>query len=315
MRGGLAAAVVVLPWHVLAEFRTPGFLDYFLVGEHWLRFTVPGWKGDLYGNAHDFPRGTIWAFAFAAVLPWSVLLPAAALRLRAPASTEMRFAESQWRLYLLLWGLAPCLFFTLAGNILWTYVLPGLPGLALWAAGWLARYSARSANRLLVAGLTLTLLGLSAFVADVRLGGRAERKSAKELIAAYQARRSGGEALVYLGKPPHSAAFYSFGKVEWVADPAQLARRLDRAPAFVAVAAGRSPGLPLLARLRHVRQYGRFDLFAPPDLHDVALQSALRSMPGAQEGTSRGEGALLGALTNNPRWTGRPSCSTHASAC
>ena len=68
----------VLPWYGLAELRTPGFLEYFLVGEHWHRFTVPGWDGDRYGHAHVFARGTIWLFAALAALPWSLLIPAAA---------------------------------------------------------------------------------------------------------------------------------------------------------------------------------------------------------------------------------------------
>jgi len=51
--GGLTLTICLsVPWYALAEHKTPGFLDYFLVGEHWKRFTVPGWKGDLYGNAH-----------------------------------------------------------------------------------------------------------------------------------------------------------------------------------------------------------------------------------------------------------------------
>ncbi|VTL98217.1 Uncharacterised protein [Pseudomonas aeruginosa] len=39
----------------------------------------------------------------------------------------------------------PCLFFTFAGNVLWTYVLPGLPALALLAADLLRAPLARSA--------------------------------------------------------------------------------------------------------------------------------------------------------------------------
>jgi hypothetical protein len=57
------------PRYVLAELRTPGFLQYFLMGEHWHRFVTPGWTGDLSGKAHAFPRGSIWPFAIAACLP------------------------------------------------------------------------------------------------------------------------------------------------------------------------------------------------------------------------------------------------------
>ena len=67
--GMLLTTMLVVPWYVLAEVRTPGFLEYFLIGEHWHRFVTPGWRGDLYGTAHAFPRGSIWLFAIAAFLP------------------------------------------------------------------------------------------------------------------------------------------------------------------------------------------------------------------------------------------------------
>ena len=53
--------------------RNPGFLDYFIVGEHIQRFLVPGWTGDLYGRAHDVPRGGIWLFFLLGALPWGLL--------------------------------------------------------------------------------------------------------------------------------------------------------------------------------------------------------------------------------------------------
>ena len=39
-----------------------------------------------------------------------------------------------WLAYVLIWGLTPPLFFTPARQIVWTYVLPGLPGLAIATA-------------------------------------------------------------------------------------------------------------------------------------------------------------------------------------
>src|SRR5665647_2327428 len=79
LRGGLLTIVLAGPWYMLAEQHTPGFLNYFLVGEHWHRFVTSGWKGDLYGTAHAFPRGSIWLFAVAACLPWALLTPIVAL--------------------------------------------------------------------------------------------------------------------------------------------------------------------------------------------------------------------------------------------
>jgi 4-amino-4-deoxy-L-arabinose transferase-like glycosyltransferase len=46
LRGLALMLAIAAPWYLLAEARTPGFLDYSLVGEHWKRFTVPGWAGD-----------------------------------------------------------------------------------------------------------------------------------------------------------------------------------------------------------------------------------------------------------------------------
>ena len=76
--GGAITLLVAMPWYWIAERHTPGFLEYFLIGEHWHRFVTPGWDGDRYGHAHIFPFGAIWAFAFVDTLPWSILLPLAA---------------------------------------------------------------------------------------------------------------------------------------------------------------------------------------------------------------------------------------------
>lgn len=45
-----------------------------------------------------------------------------------------------WLAYALIWGLVPPLFFTLARQVLWTYVLPGLPGMAIATAVALERW-------------------------------------------------------------------------------------------------------------------------------------------------------------------------------
>ncbi len=62
--GSILMLVIAVPWYVMAERATPGFLHYFLVGEYVDRFLDPGWKGDLYGSAHERARGTIWLFCY-----------------------------------------------------------------------------------------------------------------------------------------------------------------------------------------------------------------------------------------------------------
>lgn len=60
--GGLVLMLgISLPWYIAAEMKkTPGFMQYFFVGEHWSRYVVSNWAGDLYGSAHAKPYGTIW---------------------------------------------------------------------------------------------------------------------------------------------------------------------------------------------------------------------------------------------------------------
>ncbi|MEA2918924.1 MAG: hypothetical protein QOJ15_11005, partial [Bradyrhizobium sp.] len=190
---GIALTLLLaLPWYGIAEHRTPGFLEYFLVGEHWHRYITPGWTGDRYGNPHYFPIGTIWAFAIIDTLPWSLLLPLAAWSWRkeikasaqslmanlaitataepslpanasddaAGQSALIRSDERMWQGYLLIWALTPLLFFTLARNIMLPYVLPGLPAAAILAGGWLARQRRQGfqTDRWLASGLLITLM-------------------------------------------------------------------------------------------------------------------------------------------------------------
>ena len=48
--GILLMLVIATPWYYLMEQASPGFLEYFLVGEHFQRFIESGWRGDLYGS-------------------------------------------------------------------------------------------------------------------------------------------------------------------------------------------------------------------------------------------------------------------------
>ena len=47
--GVLLLLAISIPWYVLAELSTPGFIDYFIIGEHYERYFNTDWKGDKYG--------------------------------------------------------------------------------------------------------------------------------------------------------------------------------------------------------------------------------------------------------------------------
>ena len=134
LRGLLLTLALSLPWYLAAEAATPGFLRYFIVGEHWQRFTQPGWTGDLYGGGHARPRGSIWLYA--ARLGVAVVGGGAAARCAGSPCRRRHGGPSPdpQMAYLLCWVLAPLLLFTMARNILEAYALPALPAFALITA-------------------------------------------------------------------------------------------------------------------------------------------------------------------------------------
>ena len=272
---GLAAcAALVVPWYWAAERATPGFLDYFIVGEHWKRFVESGWKGDLYGAAHAHPRGLIWLYWIAAALPWSAIaigwLARAVVRQREDAKG---LVTDPWRLYLLLWTIAPMVFFSVSGNILATYVLPGLPAFALLVGDlWRPdphdpRMLRAPIRTLVVAGLAFPVLFIAGII--VERHRFEEALSHKALVEVWQAKRANnGERLVYVGRPPPSADFYSRGKAMKVPDVATLAPLLDDPAAdFIALRAGDLARLPVATR-SHLLDLGEFGDYRL--LHEVA---------------------------------------------
>lgn len=259
IRGSLLMLLVAAPWYLLAELKTPGFLEYFLLGEHWQRFVTAGWDGDRYGNAHAYPYGSVWLFLLAAAFPWSLWLPLL-LWLGWRQRGEVVDGVASRRRYWLFWGLAPCLFFTFAGNVLWTYVLPGLPALALLAADLLRAPLARSAwlRRGGLACLALTPLLFALFLGSLLLGSRAEQKSTAALLASDAGWRE--RPLVFWPKRPYSAVFYSGGRAQRAED-SELAGWLRR-DALLAIRSRSFGALPdeVRQRLRCRPPVGQYQL-------------------------------------------------------
>lgn len=223
VEGSLLACCIFLPWYVLAEMKTPGFLHYFIVGEHLQRFLQSGWEGDLYGHGHAEAKGMIWAFWFAAVLPWSFFF-LAPLRWSGRLYRGIKDEASGWSLYLLCWALAPMLFFTMATNIIATYVITGLPAVSflvldLWLyAGRGEGDAARNVVRFFAATASVAALLFAVVCVAVVLGGEAAVKKSQMYVVQQidELRAPDSGEIYYLDKRHYSAEFYAAGQVHTI---------------------------------------------------------------------------------------------------
>ena len=232
LRGTLLTALLVLPWYIAAELKTPGFLRYFLVGEHILRFIDPGWSGDLYGSAHRRPHGTIWLLALLATFPWSLIaIGLFVTRLFRPDwKPALLQSGGDFRtVFLLGWMLFTPLFFTLAGNILWTYVLPAIPAFSILLGQGLARRKPQ-----------LQWLGAAApvavLVASVYVALHPQLLSSEKTFIQYVQQQTTTAPLLYLDTTPFSARYYSREQVASI-DTTQFSQWLNQQndPAYVAI--------------------------------------------------------------------------------
>ena len=261
VKGSLLTLAIAAPWYVMAEIRTPGFWEYFFIGEHWNRFTVTGWAGDKYGTAHATQRGAIWLFALAACMPWTALLPLLWVGRKTAAASAVH-PQRHFTFYLMAWSVSPCLFFTMSGNILWTYVLPALPATALLAARWLSTDSrGRFINTVVGAGVVAMAVLVAAFFMREQFND--SWKSAKAVVLAHQA-NGAKQPLLFVGDLPYSASYYSQGKAKALTNEAELIKRMDSSRVLVALNPDQIKALSpeLQARLRLEASSGAYRLYS-----------------------------------------------------
>ncbi|MCG7550472.1 glycosyltransferase family 39 protein [Pseudoalteromonas sp. Of7M-16] len=219
--------LLVVPWYAWAEIRTPGFLEYFIIGEHIQRFLVSGWAGDLYGSAHDRPRGSIWIYWILCAFPWSFFVIKSLLSKMTKSSFSSEH-ESQIKPYLVAWIFAPLVLFTFAGNILPIYVMPGFGAMAVFVT-----ITNQLSKRLVLAGcLTLCILSITTVLL---ISGKVTLPTQQKLLVANATSIQEGE-LYYWYKRPFSAQFYSQGKAKLLKNIELLESKLDeQAPFFLVI--------------------------------------------------------------------------------
>ena len=236
IKGTFLLIIIALPWYILAEHRTPGFLNYFIVGEHINRFLTPGWAGDKYGMAHHAPKGMIWPYALIGLMPWIIVVLFWLLRYRKEVFIIQD--DKGWMSYLLLFTLMPLLFFTFASNIIYPYVFPVLPAFSLLFTE-LWKRTQHSAKNSLWIPYTAGIAGACALVASFvfLINPNPVAKTQKPVIEAWMQQNpvAGSELFYWAAMPDFSAQFYSKGKVKSLKSLVELCSAFQKEKDFFLV--------------------------------------------------------------------------------
>jgi 4-amino-4-deoxy-L-arabinose transferase-like glycosyltransferase len=238
--GVLLALAIAAPWYVLAERATPGFLRYFIIGEHFQRYLTKGWSGDLYAAGRAKPRGMVWLFALAAFVPWTFVMPWLTGRARRMWRVDADTVLT--RDYLVAWALATPIFFTMSRNILLPYVAPCLPAMALLAAPAVVGAMQRAAWKRMVtiASLTISVVAMGVLIISP---ATLEKSAQREFFR----RRPvpPGTAVIYAYERPFSGVFYTRGAATVARDGAAVQAALLRtSPTIVMLRRSRSSAVP-----------------------------------------------------------------------
>jgi 4-amino-4-deoxy-L-arabinose transferase-like glycosyltransferase len=221
IRGSILMLLIGLPWYLVAEHKTPGFIAYFILGEHFGRFLNSGWSGDKYGHAHSETLGMIWLYWLASASPWSLVALFRAARGRHDWRNWLQ-GDDGLIAYLALWSFSSIVFFSFAHNIIWPYALPALPAFAILTMEFLTGAPRHSEGidqtfgiaRLLPAASLATpivLLVITLVYADDQ---QALLKSSQRDTAQFymQTRPATDSGLYYFRRRYYSGEFYSSGK-------------------------------------------------------------------------------------------------------
>jgi 4-amino-4-deoxy-L-arabinose transferase-like glycosyltransferase len=214
--GILIVILITIPWYYLAEQRTPGFLDYFLVGEHYKRFFDSTWKGDKYGFPKTQPLGIIWVFLLSLSVPWIIFLINKVARLK-----QTLFKDS-WLTYLFFWIIWTPIFFTTSKSLIHTYILPTSVPLALFVATFWNELK----NKKIYVYTALVLPAISIIIIIVSfISGVFQNNTNTDK---YILQNKSDISLYYLGDKTYSSQFYSRGNVKSITETELLQKSLSK---------------------------------------------------------------------------------------
>lgn len=204
--GLIITLLIAVPWYYLAEQKTPGFIDYFIIGEHFKRFFDSSWSGDKYGFPKQQPLGIIWIFLIVFALPWIQVVIGKVWK------TRKTILQNSWLVFLLCWLLWTPLFFTISKSLIHPYIMPVMAPIAL-----LTTYFWKTIKKQKLIVSIALIIPIISFVAGIygNVSGQLTylSKTDKYLI---EKTKDIHIPLYYFKEKSYSSQFYSEGKIKSV---------------------------------------------------------------------------------------------------
>ena len=236
--------LISLPWYYFTELKSPGFIDYFIYGEHFRRFFDSGWKGDLYGFAKQQPYGIIWLFSAMAIFPWSLLIITKIRKIIKEAY------KNKWVCFLVCWMLFTPVFFTFSSSLIHTYTLPIAVPAALLITHFWSEFKFKRYYLSISALLYFVLLPV--FYSGV-LNDTIQNNCDKELV---KNQLVSDYSLFYLNYKSFSSQFYSLGAIKMI-NLEQLKEKLINEESFAVIIENseiKKMNLSTIKRLREIKK-------------------------------------------------------------
>ena len=243
--------LISFPWYYFTELKSPGFIDYFIYGEHFRRFFDSGWKGDLYGFAKQQPYGIIWLFSTMAIFPWSLLI---ITRIRKIIKEAYK---NKWVCFLVCWMLFTPVFFTFSSSLIHTYTLPIAVPAALLITHFWSEFKFKRYYLSISALLYFVLLPVFySGVMDDTIQNNCDKELVKnELVSDY--------SLYYLNYKSFSSQFYSLGAIKMI-NLEQLKDKLINGERFAVIIENseiKEMNLSTIKRLRKIKKTNKKSIY------------------------------------------------------
>jgi 4-amino-4-deoxy-L-arabinose transferase-like glycosyltransferase len=214
--GMLIVVIIAIPWYYLAEQKTPGFIDYFIIGEHFKRFLDSSWKGDKYGFPKSQPLGMIWLFLLLFSLPWIQVA------IKKLWKNKTIVFKNKWVSFLLFWLLWTPIFFTISKSLIHPYILPVIVPISLLVTHWWKEILYR--KKIIIGSLLFPFLALLFYI-GLTISDKKEFyiNTDKYLI---KNTASNNLPIYHWQKNSYSGQFYSKGTIKPIKNNSELTEHI-----------------------------------------------------------------------------------------